>query len=157
MFEKARIGDRLWDFLEEWGTIVEVYDITKFTYPIEVKFDNGKIISYTLDGKIKEEDSRSRLFWDKLNYEIPKKRFSLESAFRMLEETNFDEGSYDNYYIFYNATDNKLDYDSTIYRKFLGIKFFTKESILKFFEEIEFNKISEQEFFDAYNKVFGGK
>ena len=39
MFRNAKVGDRVWDFIEQWGTIDDI----KYEnyHELKVKFDNG--------------------------------------------------------------------------------------------------------------------
>lgn len=157
MFKKAKIEERVWSFTHHWGTIIGIDDDSnESTYPLLVKFDDNIALRYTIDGKYNSDDKYPTLFWNEIKYEIPKKTFNLEEAFNILKEIEFDQEGFENAFIYYDKDDYELNWDTTNYRKYLGVKFFTKESILEFFEEIKFKNISEKEFFDAYNKVFGG-
>lgn len=78
-FSNAKIGDKVWNIiLEEWGIIVEIS--TEYKYSVEVKFSNGKIIGYTIDGKNHEDDKQPVLFWNEVHLptaEEDKKPFDL--------------------------------------------------------------------------------
>ena len=56
-------GDRVYDFTKGlgWGTIKQIIPNSNIDYPIMVSFDNGELVSYTLDGKIYENDPHPTL------------------------------------------------------------------------------------------------
>ena len=71
MFKDAKIGDRVWSYVDaKYGRIVEIIG---GKYPIKVEFNNGRQSYFTIDGKRFEADKRPVLFWDKIEFEIPKK------------------------------------------------------------------------------------
>lgn len=77
MFRDAKIGDRVWDFIWHWGTIINIS--TGNDYPITVKFDsNNYIIAYKVNGIYASEDESPRLFWDEIKFKIPEKPFNLK-------------------------------------------------------------------------------
>jgi len=156
MFRNAKVGENVWDFIYGWGTIVEVYDITKFIYPIEVKFDNGKIIFYTLDGKYNDTEIYPRLFWDEIKFEIPEKPLDLESELRKLEVVEFKKDE-KNYFLLWENEYGNIEYDFFYQQEFPLMKYFNKESIDNFMNNIKDRKITKEEFFEAYRRVFGGK
>lgn len=156
MFKNAKVGDKVWDFIYGWGTIVEVYDITKFIYPIEVKFDNDKIISYTLDGKQNDTNIYPRLFWDEIKFEIPEKPFNLENELRKLEIIEFKFGK-NNYSLIWNNKYNIIDFNCLISDQAPLTLYFTRESILNFLKNIDEKNITKEQFLIAYEKVFGRK
>ena len=47
MFTNVKAGDRVWCFMCKWGTVVEVGNIQKESYPILVNFDNRTEDTYT--------------------------------------------------------------------------------------------------------------
>jgi hypothetical protein len=69
-FENAEVSDRVWDIRKGWGTIFcnHIDD----DYPIEVNFDNESNDTYTLEGKSFRPDLNPTLFWDKLEFVVPK-------------------------------------------------------------------------------------
>lgn len=74
MFTNVKVGDRVWCFMRKWGTVVEVGNIQKESYPILVNFDNRTKDTYTKNGVLHAAHSdQPILFWDEINFEIPKK------------------------------------------------------------------------------------
>ena len=73
MFTNVKVGDRVWCFMRKWGTVVEVGNIQKESYPILVNFDNGAEDTYTTNGLCAADHEQPTLFWDEINFEIPKK------------------------------------------------------------------------------------
>jgi len=69
MFEDVIVGDRLYSFEEGWG-IVE--DITDSDYPLIVQF-KSKRVGFTIDGKRWKLSQNPTLFWDKIEFEVPKR------------------------------------------------------------------------------------
>lgn len=155
MFRNAKVGENVWDFIYGWGIIVEVYDITKFIYPIEVKFDNGKIISYKFNGKHNDTDIYPRLFWDEIKFEIPEKPLDLESELRKLEVVEFKKDE-KNYFLLWENEYGNIEYDF-LYQQEYPLEHFNKKSVDNFMDNIKGKKITREEFFKAYNKVFRGK
>lgn len=154
MFRNAKVGDRVWDFIEQWGTIVEIDE--KSDFPLVVEFDNNEEEgAYTYEGKEFEVDFNPRLFWDEIKYEIPKKPFSLEAELRKLEviEFSFDENSY---LLFYDNEENSICYDCTAYLDIPFVNYFTSRSIHDFMDKIKDKNITREQFFSTYKKVFGG-
>jgi hypothetical protein len=70
MFRNAKLGDRVWCFRLGWGEVIKI--IHNDTYPLQVRSENGKLATYTDDGRIFIDESAT-LFWDEIKYEIPTK------------------------------------------------------------------------------------
>ena len=69
-FDGIKIGDRVWSFDFGWGIVVEINE--EFKIPIVVEFDKLEFQdSYNYDGKSMEELNQT-LFWDKIEFDIPK-------------------------------------------------------------------------------------
>ena len=154
MFRNAKVGDRVWDFIEQWGTIVKIYE--KSDFPLVVEFDNNEEEGvYTYEGKEFEVDFNPRLFWDEIKFKIPEKPFDLEEELRKLEviEFSFDENSY---LLFYDNEENSICYDCTGYLDIPFVNYFTSRSIYDFMDKIKDKNITREQFFTAYKKVFGG-
>ena len=73
MFKNAKVGDKVWDFVQGWGVISTVIDAQSVTRPIHVKFDNGLDEKYTINGTLYPDISNQTLFWDEIIFEVPKK------------------------------------------------------------------------------------
>lgn len=77
-FSSARVGDKVWDFIEGWGQVYDVLRENKF--PIRVSFIHGNEKAteyYTYEGVQTDYNVRS-LFWDELKYEMPERPLRLE-------------------------------------------------------------------------------
>lgn len=71
MFKDVKLGDKVWDFIYGWGEVTSTcYDLPH--YPFLVKFPNNSD-SYTADGKFRSADPKPRLFWDEIEFKVPKK------------------------------------------------------------------------------------
>ena len=68
MFEKAKVGDKVWTLYHGWGIITGVYP--KNTKPVKVDFGDYKR-DYTLQGYANEGHIHQSLFWDEIKFEIP--------------------------------------------------------------------------------------
>lgn len=155
MFRNAKVGDRAYDILRGWGTIVEINEDRE--YPIVFVADVDSFCTFTFDGKRDVNDKNPSLFWDEIKYEIPEKStvFDLEKELRKLiiKEFEFEER---NYYLYYNLEDEVIESKVTgRYIEPFKI-YFTEKSVYNFLEAIQFKYISKEEFFSAYKKVFGG-
>lgn len=81
-FENARIGDRVWCIRSGWGV---VKDICPHLYSLIIKYENGKIGTYTAEGFYSKDDVQQSLFWDVVKFEAPVKPLpSLEVDTRVI-------------------------------------------------------------------------
>ena len=152
MFKNAKVGDRVWDFIEQWGTIDDIK--YEHYHELEVKFDNGTKGLYTLEGKEDNKDLNPRLFWDEIKFEIPKKPLGLEDELRKLEIKEFKLGK-NNCFLTWN---NQFECITKYPLNYLQNPFlicFTEESINNFMDNIKDKEITKEEFFTAYKNVFG--
>jgi len=69
MFKNAKIGDKLYSMEDGWGVLE---DITDRDHPLTIQFDSYKK-SFTLDGRRYIDSKNQTLFWDKIEFEIPKR------------------------------------------------------------------------------------
>ena len=71
MFSNAKVGDRVWDYVKGWGTIIDTcYDSV---YRICVQYDKtNNSDCYTTSGKIISDAINPSLFWDEIKFEVPK-------------------------------------------------------------------------------------
>ena len=51
------IGDKVWDFRYGWGKITNIFEYDKF--PIKTDFGGGVMPTYTMDGRMSLNSSRS--------------------------------------------------------------------------------------------------
>ena len=70
MFKDAKIGDKLYSVEEGWG-IVEAIHASRI-YPLTIRFDCC-IRRFTLTGRRYEGSENPALYWDKIEFEIPKR------------------------------------------------------------------------------------
>lgn len=154
MFKNAKIGDRVWHICKGWAVI---YFINKSSIlPIKVEFNDGTTKSFTVDGKEYNSDINPTLFWDEIKYSIPEKPFKLSDELKKLEIKEFRRG-YHNYYISYDLKYNEVTFQYNKKLKIPNVLYFSIQSIEKFIESIDNIKISKEEFYKAYNDVFGGR
>lgn len=156
MFEDAQVGDRVWEFVEGWGTISGNDFSDKINTPIRVIFDNGYEWSYTYEGKTHFKDSNPILFWNEIKFEVPEKPFDLESELKKLEIKDFIVEEF-NYNLYWCNKSKKIECNYGYWSENPLAIYFTENSVKKFMEKIEDEKITKEQFFDAYKKVFGGK
>lgn len=154
MFRNAKVGDRVWDFLKGWGTVIDIsWDED---YPIFVKFDYEEFKTcFTYKGFADKDDKKPRLFWDEIKFEIPEKPFDLEKELRELDKIEFRTGK-DNYFLAWSNKWECINNYSTINLQNPFLICFTEESINNFMDNIKDKKITKEQFFTAYKNVFGG-
>ena len=70
MFKDVKIGDKLYSVEDGWGVLE---DITDRDHPLTIQFDSCRK-SFTLDGKRYIDSKNPTLFWDKIEFEIPKRQ-----------------------------------------------------------------------------------
>lgn len=70
MFKNAKIGDRVWSFVDGWGVLSKINNEDR---KVSVYFDDGSRDSFTIDGKRFCSDRYPVLFRDKIKFTIPKK------------------------------------------------------------------------------------
>lgn len=154
MFKKAEIGDRVWDFIHEYGTIVSI-DLDKEL--LHVLFDCGTEVDYDFEGRT-SPNSKPRLFWSEIEYEIPKKPIStrkvLEEDIKNLEIVPFVYDQ-ENYYLEWNYTNSKLIIGKST-RNEKPLLYFSKDSIDKLLKDIDELKllVTKDTFFELYFKIF---
>lgn len=154
MFEDAKVGDRVWDFIFGWGTIYDI--ILDDYYPIKVEFEKDIIRSYTLDGALfKGSKENPSLFWDEIKFEIPKRPFNLEDfIYKKLKLKKFIPHE-SNYFLFWDNNSQKISYDINREWEYLQ-PYFEKENIKFVIKTLNEKGIMKEQFFTAYKNVFGG-
>lgn len=149
MFENAKVGDRVWDFVLGWGTI-EKMDYDNDPCIVAVKFDNAHFNTYMLDGRT-SDDLMPTLFWNKIKFEIPEKPFQLkEFVYKNLKPKEFKYGC-NNFYFKYSWVFHRLECCNTMQEEFgclyfeeidsftlnvLNEKFVLMEKLSKTFKEL---------------------
>ena len=65
MFSKAKVGDRVFDYLiQKWGEIISTTNLRPYT--VLVRFEYGTMASYTIQGIKNSIDKLPILFWDEV-------------------------------------------------------------------------------------------
>lgn len=85
MFRNAQVGDRAYDILRGWGTIVAIKQYSE--YPICFEADIDSFCTFTFDGKRADIDISPSLFWNEIKFEIPEKPFDLEKELKKIRST----------------------------------------------------------------------
>lgn len=155
MFRDAQVGNRVWDYERNcWGTIISISK--ECHYPLKVKLDNkySEELYYTIDGKSSTRNVNPSLFWNVIKFDIPKKPFNLENELKQLEIKDFIVEEF-NYNLYWNNKDKKIECNYGYWTENPSVIYFTENSIKKFIEKIGVEKITKEEFFSAYKKVFG--
>lgn len=159
MFSKAKVGDRVWDFIYKWGTIKDIdLDVPNDNcMTMFINFDNGVEVRYNLNGEKEYTLGVQTLFWDEIKFEIPEKPFDLEAELKKLEIKKFEYGK-KNYYLYWNSTFEGIRIDCTTVADLPLTKYFSENKVLaEFNERIKEQKITKEEFFRVYKNVFGGR
>ena len=158
MFENVKVGDSLYDVCFGWGRVkaINCLDYSDKAHLIEVEFSHMKKFTYSKKGKNLDLGCTNQtLFWDEVKFEVPEIPFNLENELRQLEITEFRHGGNNQFLTWSNEFKN---IDSYYFNSFQNpfLIYFTKESIDNFRENIKNKKITKEQFFSAYKKVFGG-
>lgn len=153
MFRNAKVGDRAYDILRGWGTIVAIKQDSE--YPICFKADIDSFCTFTFDGKRADIDISPSLFWDEIKFEVPEKAFNLEEELRKLEVVEF-KNEYNNYFIYWSNNFQEICLTSYTNIEIPMIKYFSKESAYNFKKSMNNKNITKEQFLSAYKKVFGG-
>lgn len=148
MFRNAKVGDRVWDFVYGWGTIIHIF--YEKEYPITFKSDTNRICNFRFDGKRNINDINPSLFWNEIKFEIP---INLENELRNLEVKEFIEDK-KNFYLVWHSNKNNIFCEYRSYAQQPLGKYFTEESIKIFMDNIKDKNITKEQFFTAYKKVF---
>lgn len=157
MFRNAKVGDRAYDILRGWGTIVEINENRE--YPIVFVADVDSFCTFTYDGKRDINDKNPTLFWRKisLNNYIKKKSknyFSLETALRKLQVCDFKDNGEVNYFLSWNRDKNKIQIEYTHTYCFPSMVYFTQGSVVEFMKSIQGRKINKKIFISIYMKLY---
>lgn len=154
MFRNAQVGDRVWDFVLGWGTITSIKEKSDFPLTLMFDYKEDYYYIYTLEGKKYRSDLHPRLFWDEIKFEIPEKPFDLESELKKLKVQEFKTAER-NYFLTWDNVGKSIYYDIVGNNEQPDIKYFTEQSINNFMENVKDKKITKEQFFEAYKKVFG--
>lgn len=146
MFNDAKIGDRVWDFLYKYGTIEELKENT-----ILVKFDSGINVAYNLNGSSGYPVNVQTLFWNKIEFKIPKKPFNLKDFLKdNLEPKEFEYDEH-NYFFYWDCTKEKFCYVYSTNNKYLQLYFSEKiKDVVKVLNE---NEIKFEQLRQAFKEL----
>lgn len=146
MFSKAKIGDRVWDFLYQYGTIDELKENT-----ILVKFDSGITVAYNLNGSSGYPVNVQTLFWNKIEFEIPKKPFNLKDFLKdNLEPKEFEHDGY-NYFFYWDCAKEKFCYVYSTNNQYIQLYF--SENIKEVVKILNKNKIKFHQLKQAFKEL----
>lgn len=158
MFENAKVGDRVWDFVRnEWGEIIKIDKMSG--YPLNVKFKRDGY-RYTVDGKICKDDGNPRLFWGEIKFEVPEKPFKLVNILsdyildgRLISK---DFKKYDdNAYFYYDSYNKKMRWDTHCSNYYPGMQLFElNEDLLdEIINEANKANVTFEEFQTAFKEL----
>lgn len=105
MFRNAKVGDRAYDILRGWGTIVAIKQDSE--YPICFKADIDSFCTFTFDEKRADIDISPSLFWGEIKYEVPKRPFNLENELRKLEIVEFTKRE-KNFFLWWDNNEKEI-------------------------------------------------
>lgn len=75
MFEKAKVGDRVWSIRHGWGTVTSNFFGRSNPYVLSILFldrdGDERYIGYTVDGRENHNDEFPSLFWDEVKITPP--------------------------------------------------------------------------------------
>ena len=160
MFRNTKVGDRVWDFILGWGTIIDTNWDTN--YPLSVKFDFENSIEYfTYKGFRSIHDKNPSLFWKEIKFEIPEKPFILkEWLIKNFKKKEFEKGK-DNYVFIVNYSTDSFDrdlweIDVRNYFEQMGSLYFeiiSNKTSLSLQKELNDNSVSVKTFYDALKEL----
>lgn len=156
IFIDAEVGDRVYDIKYKWGIIRKINSQLIFIEFDNFKKSNGHYVQYDFNGKENgylADYFGQTLFWNEIKFEIPEKPFDLEEELRKLEVKEFVFNT-NNYHLVWNNYYDNINYLTNSTIEIPYIVYFSEESINKFMKNINGKKITKEEFFYAYKKVF---
>ncbi len=83
--EEVKVGDKVWHVLTGWGEVVDLVE-GDTCQPICVRWGESyeSYDWFTEDGKFHEKDRAPMLFWQPIEFEIPKKPKPREKAWQWI-------------------------------------------------------------------------
>lgn len=151
-FDNAKVGDRVFDLLKGWGTIVEIRKNEE--YPIYVNGDIDSFCTFTLDGKRYDKDVTPTLFWNEFHIptdEEDKKPFDLVEFLRKNLEPKEFEYEKENFYIYYSPYGKRWYSHITTYDDVLAAYF--KKCSRELVDTLDDNKVTPQQLKQAYKTL----
>lgn len=95
--EEVKVGDKVWHLFRGWGEVYYMYE-GSVTYPILVHWKDSDEC-YTEDGKFRIVDNTPVLFWQPIEFEIPKKPKQKEKAWQWICKSGNKYWLTDFYYV----------------------------------------------------------
>lgn len=146
MFKNAEVGDRVWDFLYQYGTIEKLEE-----NKILVKFDSGINVAYNLNGSSGYPVNIQTLFWDRIQFEIPKKLFKLKDFLKNnLKPKEFEHGER-NYFFYWDCVKEKFCYVYSTNNQYIQLYF--SENIKDVVKVLNENKIKYHQLKQAFKEL----
>ena len=151
MFKNAKVGDRVWDFSNGWGTIERTdFDIN---YPILVKFDNGNNDdSFTYEGFKNRIHKNPTLFWNEIKFETPKKPFNLKEFLRENLEPKEFEYEKSNYYLVWDSREEEFDYSYSSFHESIT-PYFKRENMQIVVDTLNRESITFEDLKQAFKEL----
>ena len=160
MFEKAKVGNKVWSFNYGWGNIIEIDPNAEYPLYVEFNFENYHD-SFTYKGFRNKNDKNPSLFWNEIKFEIPEKPFILkEWLIKNFKKKEFEKGK-DNYVFIINYSTDSFDrdlweVDIRNYFEQMGSLYFeiiSDELSLSLQKELNDNSISVKTFYDTLKEL----
>lgn len=151
MFKNAKVGDRVWDFLFGWGTIINICEDENH-YPIEVMFElEDRTHEYKLDGK-RYAARNQTLFWDEIKFEIPKKPFNLKEFLRENLEPKEFKCDENNYFLYWNESTENFGYLYSTFGEYMQ-PYFTIKNIQEVIDTLNENCVALKDLKQAFKEL----
>lgn len=151
MFRNAKIGDRVWSVIDDWGTVVKVDNL------ISVRFDREEgdywVQKFQLDGKETPVDIYPTLYWDKVKFEIPKKPFDLKKELSQIKRKKFVMYE-DNIFFMWDNAREEICLQNYKKEEIPNVLYYDRNSALDFLEILDDRKITKEEFFKATTELY---
>ena len=157
MFENVKVGDSLYDVCFGWGRVkaINCLDYSDKAHLIEVEFSHMKKFHYSKKGKNLDLGCENQtLFWDEIKFDMP---FSLENELKKLKRKRYVFNENNVHFVWNNKFDTLEFFTNSICETFNMVYFEQNEDFINFIKKVKENKITREQFFSAYKKVFGGR
>lgn len=151
MFRNAKIGDKVWSVIDDWGTVVKVDNNN-----ISVRFDRDEdywVQIFRLDGKEYEDDIYPTLYWDKVKFEMPKKPFNLKKELSKIKRKKFVMYE-DNIFFMWDNAREEICLQNYNKEEIPNVLYYDRNSALDFLENLDDRKITKEEFFKATTELY---
>ena len=129
-FDNAEVGDRVYDIKYKWGIIRKINAQLIFVEFDNFKKSNGRYVQYDFNGKENgylADYFGQTLFWNELEFELPKKPFNLKKFF----DENFSsyiDPEEDKYHLEYKQKDGTWKFIKDREKTIVGSYYFSLNS-----------------------------